>query len=442
MDVVEGRYSTVTDISRAYGLTPEQHRAVEDAYGAYSEHLSPFITAVAADMLKDLRQDVANDPGRRIVFLGRDGHSLAAAVRGLDPEFAERHCHEVVLSRAVVDAALQDLERNAGMSFPQVESFRVRDKVNADEIDHSHLDLTDYLRASGVPVGLPDSSVTLVDTSFKGTVQEMLAAAYPQTEFNGRYAFFGASPDDPHPGTKRGYAFHREVDDRWQGIPLSQIPDEVELTFGANDGISVIENTLNGPYDSPTAITSSGPQQQPLRNESQPLAGLNPARVPEQYRDPVVREAVKTAGLLATHHTAAAVAQRGGTPPGLAEARDRLAGQIRAWVDQRPGVDPRLGRLLDGFVRLRADSRINKALDKAMVNARIPPKAAEQLWGRLASLPTVEDRQAFAEDVVNTLKTTQAEMRGAAGRRGATPQKDGPAPTRPRRLGREGGVEY
>ncbi|MDX3690726.1 hypothetical protein PV726_10410 [Streptomyces europaeiscabiei] len=157
---VDELYGRVADIHAAYGLAdPAQRQAVEEAYTAFREHSGPFMVSVSAEMLDDLRADVRQNPDRVIAFLGRDGHSLAAAVRGLDPAFFDRHCREVVVSRAVVDAALQDLEKNAGASFPEAEAFRgARKKVDPADVDGSYRHLTDYLRASGVPMGLPDSS--------------------------------------------------------------------------------------------------------------------------------------------------------------------------------------------------------------------------------------------------------------------------------------------
>ncbi|WP_149826082.1 hypothetical protein [Streptomyces tailanensis] len=231
---VDELYGQVADVHAAYGFTdPAQRQAVEDAYAAFREHSGPFMVSIAADMLDDLRSDVRQNPDRVIAFLGRDGHSLAAAVRGLDPEFFDRHCREVVVSRAVVDAALQDLEKNDGASFPEADAFRgARKKVDPADVDGSYQHLTHYLRASGVPMGLPGSSVTVVDTSFKGTVQELMSAAYPQTEIQGRYAFLALSPDDPHPEAKQGYVLHQEPDAVWQGLPQPYLPEQRSQTFG------------------------------------------------------------------------------------------------------------------------------------------------------------------------------------------------------------------
>ncbi|KAB8162028.1 hypothetical protein FH609_025830 [Streptomyces sp. 3MP-14] len=65
-----------------------------EAYEVYRDFHGPFITFITAQMLPDLYRDA--EAGHRIVFLGRDGHSFAAAARALNPEFFRNHCHEVV----------------------------------------------------------------------------------------------------------------------------------------------------------------------------------------------------------------------------------------------------------------------------------------------------------------------------------------------------------
>ncbi|WP_308252410.1 methyltransferase domain-containing protein, partial [Pseudonocardia sp. KRD291] len=59
----------------------------------------------------------------------------------------------------------------------------------------------------------------MVDNSFKGTIQELLTAAYPNTAFAGRYSLRATHPADPHPETKVGYAFHQPARPRWRGAP-------------------------------------------------------------------------------------------------------------------------------------------------------------------------------------------------------------------------------
>ncbi|ULR52766.1 ABC transporter permease [Streptomyces deccanensis] len=433
---VDDLYGQVADIHAGYGLQDPAHRqAVEEAYAAFREHSGPFMVSVAADMLDDLRADVQQNPDRVIAFLGRDGHSLAAAVRGLDPEFFDRHCREVVVSRAVVDAALQDLEKNVGASFPDAEAFRgARKKVDPADVDGSYQNLTDYLRASGVPMGLPNTSVTVVDTSFKGTVQELMTAAYPQTEIQGRYAFLALSPDDPHPEAKQGYVFHQEPDAVWQGLPQSYLPEQRSQTFGNQDALGVIEETLHGPMGSPVNITAQGPHQLPQQFDPQPLVGINPVRVADQYRDPKVREAVKAAAVLAVHDSAVETARSrdaGRDWKGeLQQSRERFTDQVRSWVSRDGQTDGRLSTVLDSFVR-RGDKNVVKDLDKALKHAGVNQQAAEPLWKRFGELKTLEEKKRFAKDATTPApgsgKTPQEHLRGVVTAAGSflSPQAGG-----------------
>ncbi|MFI0817265.1 ABC transporter permease [Streptomyces sp. NPDC021098] len=417
---VDKLYSNVSDLHEAYGLTdPAQRQAVEEAYGAFREHSGPFMASIAAHMLDDLRSDVQNDPNRVVAFLGRDGHSLAAAVRGLDPEFFDQHCREVVVSRAVVDAALQDLEKNAGERFPEAEAFRgARNKVDPADVDGAYRHLTDYLRGSGIPVGHQGSTVTVVDTSFKGTVQELMSAAYPQTEIQGRYAFLATSPHDPHPGTKQGYVFHQEPDAVWQGLPQTYLPEQREQTFGNQDALGVIEETLHGPLGSPRSIGAQGPDQLPQRLDQQPLVGLNPVLVAERYRDPQVREAVKAAAVLAVHDSARAAAESrsaGRDWKGeLLQSRERFTDQVRSWVSQDGRTDGKLATVLDSFVR-RADKNVIKDLDKALKHAQVDQRMAEPLWKQFGGIKSLAEKKQFLHNVTTppkgSGKTPEAHLR-------------------------------
>jgi hypothetical protein len=404
MQQIDRLYSQVSDIHNAYGLrTPEQRGAVEQAYAVFREHSGPFMTSVAAEMLDDLKQDVRQDPDRVVAFLGRDGHSLAVAVRGLDPEFFDRHCREVVLSRAVVDGALQDLEKNLGVTFPAVEGFRgARNKVDPDRVDGTFRNLTEYLRESGVPLGREGSAVTVVDTSFKGTVQELLSAAYPETDLYGRYAFLGVSPSDPHPEAKQGYVFHQEPDGVWQGLPLQYLPDDRSQTFGNQDALGVIEETLHGPLGSPRSIGAGGPEQEPQRHEPDPLVGLNPVLVARQYRDPAVREAVKTAAVLAVYDSAVAAGESRAAGRDwraeLTAAREKFTDQVRSWVAKDSGADAKLSTVLDSFVR-RNDKNVIKTLDRALAKAGIGPEMADPLWRQFAKTASLEEKKQFLQRV-------------------------------------------
>lgn len=211
------------------------------------------------------------------------GTDVASAVRALDPQFFRDHCKEVVLSRAVADAAIQDLEVNRGARFPQIDSFRrAKGRVAEADIHGSYRHLTNYLRGAGIPVGRPDRAVTLVDSSLKGTVQELLAAAYPQSGFIGRYAFYAASPDDPHPGNKHGYAVHLRPEQTHQGkgLAFDVLPRDPGLTFAQGDALSIIEDTLHGPLDTPVRLTGDGPSQGGQRDDPD----TSPVSTPLSFR--------------------------------------------------------------------------------------------------------------------------------------------------------------
>jgi hypothetical protein len=267
---------------------PENARAVGDVYSVTYEFTAPFVVKVADDMLVDLRAEVERNPNLTIAFLGRDGHCLAVAARRLDPEFYAAHGREVVLSRSVVEAAVQDLETNAGKTFPEIDDFRAAArKVDPETVDGARQRLTEYLQTCGIPVGNAGSEVALVDTSYKGTVQELLTATYSKTSFQGRYVFFGAPPHDTHPDAKKGYALHLDAEHSEGGRPVSELPTDERLVLSHQDAIGVIEETLHGPWTSPRHIRPTGrPEQRLQRHEPEQLDGLNPVKVADQYKDP------------------------------------------------------------------------------------------------------------------------------------------------------------
>ncbi len=271
---VQVRDDVARRVATKLGLdSPGEAETLRDAYQVVHDFQAPFLVKLADDMLDDLRETVANNPdGQRVVFVGRDGRSLAIAVAQLDPEFFRNHCSEVVLSRALVESAVQDLEHNQGKSFPQLLGFRgAAKKVDSADTVGAVGALTDYLHNHGVPVGMPLSRVTLVDTNYKGTVQELLTAVYPTTTFNGRYAFFAESPHDPHPGSKKGYALHLNKSESDGGIPIDALPDDVARTFAHQDAIGSIEETLHGPLSSPKRIKAGLPAQAHIRNVADAL---------------------------------------------------------------------------------------------------------------------------------------------------------------------------
>jgi hypothetical protein len=397
--ILRGR--AVDLVSTRLGITdPAGRQALGQAYDVTARYSAPFMTKVASDMLVDLKAEVAANPDRSIVFVGRDGHSLAVAMRPLDPQFVDTHTQEVVLSRAVVDAAIQDVQTNTRTSFPEIDGFRqAADKVSSESVDGAMQRLTEYLQNSDVPVGRPGSEVTLVDTSYKGTVQELLAAAYPDTSFHGRYVFFGASPADPHPGTKVGYALHLEVDRGSTGIPLDHLPADPRLTFAHRDAIATIEETLHGPLSSPRAIGPDGPVHQFQRFDPEPLRGLNPVGVGDVYIDPLVREGVKHVNLIAVHDYAqhiADVRMLGGDWHGqLDQGYAGFQHQVQAWIGGGD-ADPKFANVMDSFVR-RSDKGLVASLQTAIHHAGLTSDQANAVWTKYGRLGTLPKRQAFVD---------------------------------------------
>ncbi|WP_406300036.1 ABC transporter permease [Embleya sp. NBC_00888] len=422
-------YSQLSDLLDAYQLPSQAGAAVDEAYEAFRQFHGPFITAVTAQMLPDLQRDA--EAGRTIVFLGRDGHSFAAAAQALAPDFFAAHCRDVVLSRLVADAALLDLEAQRGAQFPEVEQFRFRKKqLPPEEIPGAFRQLTAYLRAAGIPIGHPDSAVTLVDSSFKGTVQELLTAAYPQTDFQGRYAFFGTAPFDARPHKKLGYVVHLSAEQTGEGrgVPLAELPADPALTFATQEAIYSIEDTLHGALGSPIGLSAQGPVQQPQRHDPL-LRGYNPLLVPDRFRSPMTREAVKAAALLAVRDAAVEAAAMRGRPEEagwLKQNREGFTSEVRKWIERSPQTDPRLKTVLDSFAR-RVDHKVISKLQDHLAARGIAERDALHLWEQVERAPTHQARA----DLVDTLTRQTPPSSAAAARSRSTTVRKPTHPDRP-----------
>ncbi|MFI6870185.1 ADP-ribosyltransferase [Nocardia sp. NPDC050406] len=401
--------TTVASIADRMGITdPEQRQALQDVFEAARDNAAPFIVKVASDMLANLKAAVAANPDLKVVFLGRDGHSLAMAMSQLDPEFFARHGHEVTLSRALVETAVQDLEKNAGLDASDVEGFRnTKGKVDPESVDGAFARLTAYFQELGIPIGEPGSDVALVDTSYKGTVQELLNAIFPETTFQGHFMFYAASPVDPHPDNKLGYALDLDVENGNNGYPVSEMPADPARTFQQQDALGSIEEIFHGPLGSPKSIGLEGrPSQELQRFETDPLVGLNPANVSDRFSDPLVREAAKRVALLPiaqiAHDIAARRAAGFDVDADLQAGYDNYVDQVRAWVGGDPAVNPKFAEVMDSFVR-RADKAEVKALAKLIDQAGLDSEEADQVWREYSdSGATLADKKAFVEQFANT----------------------------------------
>ncbi|WP_427893037.1 hypothetical protein ACQHIV_09140 [Kribbella sp. GL6] len=377
------------------------------AYLVAYQFPASLMVRVADNMLVDLREDVGSRNVDRVVALGRDGHHLALAMSKLDGPFFGRHGANLVLSRVLVENALQDLERHQGLRFPELQGFRgAAARVRPADTVGGFRRLTDYLHAHGVPVGRPGSRVALVDTSFKGSVQELLAAVYPETEFVGRYAFHAESPDDPHPGTKKGYEVHLSASETYQGRALEVLPADESKTFAHRTALHTVEKLLNGPMSSPERIGVHGPEQVGQRHDPELLKGLSRARLSPRLRDPRVREAVKVVNLRAVADLARHVAGRRDAGVALRPWLDDWAGryrrEVRAWISGRP-TDARLAEFLDSFV-YRSDHRQVEALQKSLDRARVPERDRPAIWAAYERCGSDGDKQLFAENVLNATR--------------------------------------
>ncbi|WP_170176170.1 scabin-related ADP-ribosyltransferase [Lentzea flaviverrucosa] len=393
----EQRDDAVDQVADDLGISdPEKRQALADTYDAAREYTAPIVVDVAARIHDDLEAITAADPDHRVVFLGRDGHSLALASRELDPAFFDRHASEVVLSRAVVEAALRDVERSdPDRDLSAVDEFRLHKKVADEDVPGAYDRLSDYLDSAGVPIH-GDGGISLVDTSYKGTVQEMLTAAYPDPRFQGHYAFHGQSPGDPHPDAKKGYLVDLEPEDGG-GKPLRELPDDPGRTFAHQDAIGVIEETLHGTMSSPRRIDESGPVQQPQRFEPDPAAGINPLKVAEPFQDPAVREGAKAMSLRAVVDVAREMAElraEGGAWRDELSARaEHGRDQVRSWVAEDGSGDPRFREVMDSLVR-RGDKGAVAEVEAAVRD--LPPDEQRRVWTEFAARPGIAERVEYA----------------------------------------------
>lgn len=333
--------------------TPEKAQALLDAHQWAKTYLAPFVVKAAIDMASALLNAVARNPRSKIVFLGRDGFVFGYALSILLPKFYAAHCTKMYLSRSLVNAALRELEEYEGKSFPGIGEFRKRAAAEGDPRG-AWRRLTAYFIDHGIDIGAEGSEIHVVDTGLKGSIQEMLAAAYPQTTFIGHYAFYAASPHDPHPGDKKGYAMHLELDQSNGGNALrDQLPEDPDRTFHYRPSIIAVEDMIQGSYSSPTFFATNGYLQlirqrhdpTPGKVTIQDMSGLS-------VRDPHFREAVKALNAIAVcafaRNAAKFIDQDFSTHPEavrstscyqrLARQQDEFVARIRYWIRYLPRI--------------------------------------------------------------------------------------------------------
>jgi hypothetical protein len=386
---------------------PESWAAVARSYEVTYRYFAPFVAWITDRILTDLHAEVARDPPTKVAFIGRDGHSLATAAQQLDLHFYRDHCSEVVLSRLLVETALQDLEQHAGRTFPRLAGFRdVSEEVDPAHMRWAERSLTGYLWTSKLPVYRPGSRVIVVDTGFRGSIQEMLAALYPEVGFEGRYACFGESSLDPHPGSKRGYWLHAAADPLHPpGQPsLAAGQDratDLDRAFARDELLAAIEDLLSGPLTSPRRFAAGRPVQYPLRLEPDPLDGLNPERVAVPFRGPAVREATKEVNLVAvedyTKWVGIAAAEGAAVRDLLRVNGELLPAALRA-IRARPADHPELAEVVDSFVR-RPDKWAVRRMDAAMRGSALPAAWVRAIWRHFDRLESLSERTGYAAEI-------------------------------------------
>jgi hypothetical protein len=334
----------------------------------------------------------------------------------------------------LVENALQDLESHQGLDFSQVHGYRrAASRVDPADTIGGFQTLTEFLKAKQVPVDRPQSRITLFDTSFKGTVQELLAAVYPETTFNGRYAFFGESPHDPHPGSKKGYEVHLTAPETRQGKPFYVLPAEESKTFAHQLGINSIEELMDGPMTSAVRIGADGPVQTGQRNEPGLITGLSRGRISPRLRQLRVREGVKVVNLMAVSDYArqAASVRDSGRDYRLsleAGAR-RYRTEIRAWIGGGE-TDPRLKEFLDSFVH-RGDKHHAELLQRTLDKAKVSESDSVPIWDTYDRCGSDDDKRVFVQNVLNSAPGVGGPTEGGgrdgrqAGRRGSEQRLDG-----------------
>jgi hypothetical protein len=340
---IEQLLPDVGDICRAYGLDRADSATVDAGYRTVRQYLGPFNTWISAHILRDLRAQLNREPDRRVAFIGRDGHVIAAATRGLDPQLFARNGVELQLSRRVVEAAMLDHERITGQPFPLSEkAYRtMRGWITEEDAVGTVENLAAYLRTAEIPVGVPGAGLTLVDNGLRGGLGEALHEIYDLDTFT-HLAVASISDADPRPDSKKGHLFHLGAE-QWQGGPVHYLPDDPRHTFLSNQGLHLWEGLTVGPHNTIAKMTAEGPQEMaPSREDSENVT-------PEQWRNPRAIQAMHTAVLLAAHHHAE---QFRGRPldavlEATAPGRDEFTQQVRNWITQHGEVDQNLAVIME-----------------------------------------------------------------------------------------------
>lgn len=336
--------------------SPDERAIVDAARSTVFRYFGPFITKVAVDMLADLAKLQASSNRRlRAIFVGRDALALSYAMHQLDPAFHYFYCRELgPVSRAVTDRVIAQASKWWPERLEAIEKYRFNKRApyrSRTTEPQTWDEMLDYLQIDSIDLKhrLAVDDFVVIDTGYKGSIQEMLAAAFPQVTFRGMYLFHAAT--DAATSPKKGYVLDLDPERGRNGEAIrDRVIDNEDLTFAHHDGIVAIEELLCGGLDIIIA--------------EDPLEGINPSTIAAHYRPRSVRLAVFTASQLAVADYAARLRtlrrKSGFWYDELTEESKALPQQIYGWLTGRQ-MDKQLRELLDSFVR-RADKHLVKEL--------------------------------------------------------------------------------
>ncbi|MEU7146107.1 hypothetical protein ABZ942_42170 [Nocardia sp. NPDC046473] len=379
--------------------------AVQRAYDVVKDKVAPFLVKHMTKLVDDCNAEIAIDPDHLYAFLGRDAYPLAAVVGTLDPDLYIKHCVPLPVTRLMLEPALQDDEVNAGKTFHIDEFRKYKNAVSAADIVGAKVALTEHLENNLMPVTEPGHTITVVDTSRKGSSQEGLAALYPDTNWRGRYLFFEQSPADPHPDTKTGYALHIDAPDA-TGQPGTQqapedrekLPEDRDQTFAHPDAILAIEDLLHGPWSSPRFDDDGQPFQQP---EVPPVHELNPLDISPAFQDPATRLGAAEAMVIAVRDRAyEAIRQRDAGDDWhieLNEKAEELVDELRRWISGGE-IHPDLAEVLGSFAR-RIDRPHIAELRSALSRSDLDAAETDAVWRGYQQLDSLDGKRAYVADI-------------------------------------------
>lgn len=353
---IEVSGQSVQRICRQYGLNLADTLSVIDAYRTLEADYAPFNTWLAASILRDLREAVRRDPDVHIVFLGRDGHALAAGCRGLDPDFVARHTVEARLSRPVMKALLRQHERReahaAGRPSPRTPAPKrekgtsrtsfVRSEVARRFRERGQLRNTRaYLRRLGLPVDDPGAQVIVVDNGLLGSTSEAMHKAFGW-DVQSHLALALVTPEHPRPDRIKGHLVHVPPEQPMGKGILPYVPCDPGLTFLGNQAVNLWESITQGPRQSVARVSVRGPVDERPQTMD-PKFHLAPPR----WKNPRAVRAMRTASLLLTYRHAARYRGQGldTVLAELNEARKRFPLEVRRVAAGDPTVDRSLADL-------------------------------------------------------------------------------------------------